>query len=116
LLSWAAKQTKITGYDSYMWNGVTAVELAKILFEQVIPRKLSNILHIHRQTSLSKYEILKDAKEILGWGYEIVPESYIVDKEQWRVTNMTMASEMPEFIIKTSFKRALEEMRDIWKS
>ena len=111
LLGWAAQQPKIVGYDNYLWNGVTTVELARMLFDVIIPRKLSNILHLHSQVAISKYEMLQTAKEVFGWNYEIVPESTQQPNEMWHVANMTLTSEMPDMCVQKSFRQMLEEMK-----
>lgn len=108
LLAWANTQTAITGYDQYYWSGLTTYELAKILFETVIPMNLSNTLHIHGQR-ISKYELLETAKEVFGWKYTLTKESETVETPH--KADHSLLSELPELQTKKTFKQQLEEMK-----
>ena len=112
LLAWASQQTQITGYDKYMWDGLTAPELARILIEVVIPLKLSNIIHLFGPI-LSKYELLRQAKEVFGFPYELIKESDTTETPH--AVNRTLMSEMPEIQTWKPFQQQLEEMKELWR-
>ena len=112
LLAWAAQQSQVVGYDKYMWNGLTATELARVLMEVVIPLKLSNIIHLFGPT-LSKYDLLQQAKEVYQWSYHLVKESDVEENPHQK--NMTLMSELPDIQTKKSFQQQLEEMRELWR-
>lgn len=114
LLGWASKQDHIVGYDMLKWNGVTASEFARVLFEEIIPRKLSNIVHVCGIETLNKYDMLVQAKEVFGWTADIVKESAVVEEKDLHVGNMTLTTELPELRVKKAFKTMLTEMRDLW--
>jgi dTDP-4-dehydrorhamnose reductase len=60
LIEWVIKQKDgtIDGYNNVFWNGVTCLQLAKII-NQVIDNNLywQGIRHIHSPNALSKYEL-----------------------------------------------------------
>lgn len=114
LLGWATTQDKLTGFDMLKWNGVTAPELARILFEEIIPRRLSNIVHVCGIETLNKYEMLMQAKEVFGWTSTIVKESDVVEEKDLHTGSMTLTTELSELCAKKSFKTMLTEMRDLW--
>lgn len=111
LLQWAFQQTKITGYDSVYWNGLTAVELSRQLIETIIPKGITHLIHLYGET-LSKYQVLEQAKEIFGWAYELIPESS--SASTCHAGNRTLASEMEDFQVKKPFKQMLQEMKNLW--
>jgi dTDP-4-dehydrorhamnose reductase len=108
LLASVANEKVVTGYDRVFWNGLTAKELARMLVEEIIPMKLSNIIHLYGET-ISKYELLKQAKLVLGFNYQLVKESEVTDTPH--ESNKTLASMLPELQCKKSFKQMLEEMK-----
>lgn len=84
LLEWVKSNsgTKINGFTKHYWNGVTCLELAKVVLE-VIERGLfwKGVRHIHSPTSVSKYELLKIINDTYGLSIEVVPfETELVDK------------------------------------
>lgn len=111
LLAWASKQTKIMGYDSVYWNGLTTVELAKILFEKIIPRSFSHLIHVYGET-VSKYQLLEQVKEVYGWNYELVEESSVENTPHQ--LNRTLVSEMDEFHSEKTFNQMLVEMKALY--
>lgn len=118
LFAWASNQRTITGFDNYLWNGITAWEFARVLFEIIIPRGLSHITHVVGQETLSKYDMLVQAKEVFGWDYSIIKESDVVAEEKDRhVFNHTLSSEFADMLtVKKSFKEMLQEMKNAWNA
>lgn len=64
LFDWFMKQTgQIQGYECVYWNGVTTLELARVI-EWMIEHKMTGLFHLTGTTVLSKYELLCLLKEI----------------------------------------------------
>jgi len=61
LLEWVKsnKNKEINGFDNHYWNGVTCLELSKIIY-QIINKQLfwDGISHIYSPKSVSKYELV----------------------------------------------------------
>ena len=84
LLEWVKsnKNCEINGYVNHHWNGVTCLELAKILLE-LIDNKLywKGIKHVFSPISVSKYELVNIINNAYNLGIKINKfETEIVDK------------------------------------
>lgn len=108
LLAWAANEKVVMGYDKVFWNGLTHTELARMLVEVIIPMELSDVLHLYGET-ISKYELLKQAKMTLNLDYQLVKESEVTDTPH--EGNKTLSSLMPELQSKKTFMQMLREMK-----
>jgi len=117
LLGWASMQTgQITGYDKLTWNGLTALELARMIIDVAIPRGLSNLIHISGFETLNKYDMLVQAKEVFGWPYDVVKESDTVEEAKCHAGNMTLTSEISDLLtVNKTFKQMLQEMKTAWE-
>ena len=111
LLLWAKKQKVLIGYDKLFWNGLTANELGVILFNVLIPQKVTGIVHLHGET-VSKYDLLVRAKEILGWETEIVKESDIEGLKEPHIGDQTLGSFYPEYQTAKTVREMLREMKE----
>lgn len=59
LFQWFMKQQgKINGYSNVYWNGVTTLELAKVI-DQAIQQNLSGLFHLTSPLPISKHDLLK---------------------------------------------------------
>ena len=67
LLEWVRsnKNKSIKGYSNHMWNGVTCLQLAKII-EQIIymDKYWDGVCHVYSPISVSKYELVEMISEI----------------------------------------------------
>ena len=67
LLEWVKgqKDTCVNGYNNHLWNGVTCLQLSKII-SQIIAEKTywHGIRHIFSPTHVSKYELVKMISDI----------------------------------------------------
>jgi dTDP-4-dehydrorhamnose reductase len=84
LLEWIRtnKNGSINGFVNHHWNGVTCLELSKIVLE-VIESGIywKGVRHIFSPTSVTKYELVKMINNVYGLGIEIKPhETETVDK------------------------------------
>lgn len=111
LLAWEHNTNRLVGFDKFLWNGITALELSTILMEKIVPdMNRVGLLHIHGQT-LSKYDVLVQAKEVYGWDTEILKESEVALSPH--VADKTLRTEHGIISLK-SFKEQLIEMKEIW--
>lgn len=67
LLEWvkANKNQKVNGYSNHLWNGVTCLELSKLI-EEIIDKKLfwKGVKHIHSPNTVSKSELVSMISDI----------------------------------------------------
>lgn len=67
LLEWiiSNENRTINGYSNHFWNGVTCLQLAKIVFK-IINKSLywNGVRHIYSPTTVSKYELCKMISDI----------------------------------------------------
>ncbi|KAA6474714.1 dTDP-4-dehydrorhamnose reductase family protein [Bacillus swezeyi] len=74
LFHWFMKQTEIIyGYKNVFWNGLTTLELAKAI-EQLLTSKLSGLVHLTGNRSISKYELLHLLNKTFSRGITIIPD------------------------------------------
>lgn len=69
LLEWFLNNSMdfVNGYVDSFWNGLTTLELAKVVLEVAEKEKVeSNILHFHSEKTYSKYELLHIFMEVFG--------------------------------------------------
>lgn len=111
LLHWASEQPWAVGWDQVKWNGLTTTEFGNILFNKIIPSNISGLLHVYGET-VSKYDVLMQAKEVYGWDIDILQESKIVNLPAKHTGKRTLTSLFPEFQTLKSLKQMLQEMKD----
>lgn len=113
LLHWAQGERRMYGYDRVWWNGLTTIELGRIIFEEILRHNVTGLLHLYGET-LTKYDLLIQAKEVFDFPGEVLPESKYVHLP--RKINKTLDSVRGFTQTTKSFKQQLEEMRDLWKT
>lgn len=88
LIEWVIKQKNgtIDGYENFFWNGVTCLQLAKII-EYVIRKNeyWQGVRHIFSPVSVSKYELCQYINEIYDLNIQI-------NKKTLPCKNMTITS------------------------
>lgn len=74
LIEWikSNKNGEINGYSNHWWNGVTCLQLAKIIY-QIIDENLywKGIRHIYSPTIINKYNLCKLVNEIFNLNIDI---------------------------------------------
>jgi dTDP-4-dehydrorhamnose reductase len=84
LLEWvrANRNGTINGFVNHHWNGVTCLELSKVVLELVESGIYwKGVRHVFSPTSVSKYELVKMLNDVYALGIEIKPyETETVDK------------------------------------
>jgi dTDP-4-dehydrorhamnose reductase len=74
LLKWVLENENksIDGYDNCIWNGVTALELAKFIKENIVNNTLwQGVKHLHSPFKISKYELCKLINNIYSLNIDI---------------------------------------------
>lgn len=77
LLEWTRQQcgTTIKGYRNHLWNGVTCVELARIIYYNWIVNEFmhptSDIVHVTTSKDISKYQLLQNINDVYDLNIEI---------------------------------------------
>lgn len=74
LLEWiiSNKGEEVDGYNNHLWNGVTCLELAKIIERMINEDKFwTGVRHIFSPDTLSKYEILNIVNDIYDLNMKI---------------------------------------------
>lgn len=105
LFAWFIKNDakKIQGYVDHMWNGVTTLQLAKVIDDFVMSRRQNDIItHIASQEAVSKYELLKMINEVNCLEKTITP---IETKDK---VNHELVAKSYE----PSIKQQLEDLKD----
>lgn len=76
LLEWVKshKDTKINGYTNHYWNGLTCLQLSKVI-EKIINTNSYwlGVRHIYTYDSVNKYELVTMINEIYELNNEIIP-------------------------------------------
>lgn len=84
LMEWIISQNNknINGYDNHYWNGVTCLQLAKIIHFMINNNIYWNgVKHIFSPEIVSKYQLIEIIKEIYGLNINITKlETYKVNK------------------------------------
>lgn len=74
LLEWTIsnKNQTIEGYDNHLWNGITCLELAKLI-ERIIRDNLfwNGVRHIYSPDTISKYDLLSMINQIYNLNLNI---------------------------------------------
>lgn len=74
LLEWVRsnKGGSVNGYTNHFWNGVTCLQLAKLVATLISEDKLwSGVRHIHSPTVVSKYELVNMINDIYELGITV---------------------------------------------
>lgn len=110
LLEWVKKHnnTTISGYTNHYWNGVTCLQLAKII-NNMIDESIwwTGIRHIHSPTSVTKYELVQMINEIynLNNTVELIKTDNTVNKTLNSIYDVNSTFNIPELNIQ------IEELR-----
>jgi dTDP-4-dehydrorhamnose reductase len=108
LLEWVISNENrtINGYSNHLWNGVTCLQLAKIIYE-IINQNLywKGVRHIYSPTTVSKYELCTIISDIYELNIKVKEyETEKVDK------SLSTVYEVQGII--PELKEQLKEMRD----
>lgn len=109
LLAWAEKEHRVIGYDKVIWNGLTTLELGKIIIEKLLsPWSKWGLLHLPGE-AITKLDILVTAAAVWGWKLTVVPESNTTAVPHR--ANRTLATDYPQFKTNKTFYQLLKELK-----
>ena len=85
LCSWFlnSKNSEVNGYINVYWNGITTLELSKIIYEKIIfdeDFKEKKLIHIYSKDIVSKFQLLTLIKKVFNKNIIINPLSIPEDK------------------------------------
>jgi dTDP-4-dehydrorhamnose reductase len=110
LLEWVKSQKsgKCHGFTNHYWNGVTCLELAKLIEEYIQDEdaEWNGVWHVHSPESINKYELLCLINNVYGLNIKITPikgSTYC---------NRILSSEFPKKSIYTSLEDQIKEMKN----
>ncbi len=98
LFRWFMQQSgRIKGYENVLWNGVTTLELAKVI-DQSIAQDLSGLYHLTAPIKISKYELLLLFQKVFKkTDVEIVPDGKIVLDRTLTDTRKELHYSVPDY-------------------
>jgi dTDP-4-dehydrorhamnose reductase len=76
LLEWvkSKKNLIVDGYTNHYWNGVTCLQLAKVIYQIILTDSYwIGIRHIHTKNYVSKYNLLEKINKIYNLNIQIIP-------------------------------------------
>ena len=116
MLGWllSSKGNKIAGYTNCYWNGVTALQLAKIVHTIITDRLYDyGLYHIHSPEPVTKYDLCNMVNDVYNLQLEINPveAKYIMSTKITGTLNRTLDSEF-EFCEKLNIPTILEQIKE----
>lgn len=76
LIEWAKsnRNKNIFGYKNHLWNGVTCLELAKVI-KKIIDKNIfwEGVRHVYSPNTVNKYDLLNDISKIYDLNLNITP-------------------------------------------
>ena len=114
LLKWVLenKNKTIEGYDNCIWNGVTALELAKFIKKNILNNTLWNgIKHLHSPETISKYNLCKLINKVYSLNINVkkVLASSIENQKINKILDRSLSSKYDLNII--PLEKQLKEMK-----
>ena len=109
LLEWVRSMSNetIKGYNNHYWNGVTCLELAKLISQMISEETYwKGVRHIYSPTSVSKYELLKMINVIYNLHCEVV--SFATEKK----VDKTIISKYPSIFKINELREQIVEMKN----
>jgi len=107
LVEWVKSSSgdSVSGYTNHIWNGVTCLQLAKVI-DEIVSKKMywKGIRHVHSPTSINKYQLLNLLSKVYDLDIEIKPV------ETSRKCDRSLKSNFNIFSI-PEIERQIQEMR-----
>ncbi|AVL93859.1 dTDP-4-dehydrorhamnose reductase [Megavirus vitis] len=108
LLEWVISQNNKTiyGFTNHFWNGVTCLQLAKIV-EQMIKNNIfwNGVRHIHSPDIVNKYQLIEYISEIYNLNIDL-------QEKKTDIVNKTLISIHPSFIEIPPIKKQIQDLLD----
>lgn len=104
LIEWfLAQEGQVSGYTKAVFSGLSTVELARVIRDQVLPRPgLRGLYHVSA-APISKYDLLRQVAEVWGKTIEIVPDERLkidrsLDSARFRAATGYVPPSWPEMV------------------
>ncbi|AZL89322.1 dTDP-4-dehydrorhamnose reductase [Megavirus baoshan] len=108
LLEWVISQNNKTvyGFINHFWNGVTCLQLAKII-EHMIDNNIfwNGVRHIHSPDIVNKYQLIEYISETYNLSIDL-------QEKKTDIINKTLKSIYPSFIEIPPIKKQIEDLLD----
>lgn len=92
LLEWVRSNEKstINGYINHYWNGVTCLQLSKIIYKIIFTNSYwTGIKHVYTPGYISKYDLLQKINKVYDLNIKIIPiQTQIINKTLSSIYNM----------------------------
>jgi len=103
LLEWFLHSTSpVRGFTNHIWNGITTLELAKVIAHLVKEPIEPKVLHLFSPACVSKHELLCIIQKVYKTPVEIIP--FVTNDDM----NTTLHSVYPPIVKKTIEEQILE--------
>lgn len=98
LFLWFMKQQgKIKGYEKVLWNGVTTLELGKVI-DSLIKEELTGLVHVGVEEKISKFNLLNLFQKVFDKrDVEIIPDSEVVMDRTIKNTREDFNYRLPDY-------------------
>ncbi|WP_379130607.1 dTDP-4-dehydrorhamnose reductase family protein [Paenibacillus sp. sgz500958] len=103
LMEWFLAQTgTVPGYSNVMWNGVTTLELAKVI-DHLLESPVDGLIHLAHPEPLSKYRLLQYMQTAFGKeNVEIIPDDTPVQDRTLICTRTDVHFDLPSYPVMLS--------------
>lgn len=114
LLEWVFSQKgrEVNGFTTHLWNGVTTLQLAKIIEAIVQTGKYApGIYHIHSPGAVSKFQLLQEINRVYGLDLTIHPVAPEVAVDR----SLSSVFSYSKKFSTVSIEKQLEELREFFE-
>jgi dTDP-4-dehydrorhamnose reductase len=110
LLEWFINEKKpIYGFKNEFWNGVTTLELAKIINYCISVKWFHGINHLSTNMKISKYELLLKINSVLKLNKDIIPKDSFFKDRSLKTNNF-------DSLINNDYAMMLSDYIDFYKN
>lgn len=104
LVEWlrSKKDKVVTGYQNHRWNGVTCLELAKIVVKIIEKGDLTGLFVVTSPQPVTKYELCEMIKDAFQWNIYIEKGEWVVNVDRTLVgtivSDLTIKDQIQEMV------------------
>ncbi|MEB1806299.1 MAG: SDR family oxidoreductase [Bacillaceae bacterium] len=111
LFHWFMNQSgEIKGYKKVWWNGVTTLELAKVI-EQMIKQNTTGLYHLTAPIKIAKYDLLKIIQDVFN------KNEVIILPDEVQQLDRTLVNTRSDFVYTVPhYQTMIQELNDWMKS
>jgi dTDP-4-dehydrorhamnose reductase len=110
LIQWVKSQAgkEVTGYINHTWNGVTCLQLAKVLETLMAQPYAPGLLHVYSE-DITKYELVRLISDVYDLNVIVLPGAGP------EFCNRTLDSISQNYLPMPSLREQLEELKDFYE-